>query len=140
MAESILVRKPGSVQRFTATVKSINVNELCAPDSSVHVYIKLFHRGALRFTSAVQKNVREAQWVDLNQSFECENNEPVFVEIHESRWTGSLFSDSVLGMFAVYPQDGKSVFESPIRWDVAEQNTTTRTGSGKVKMQLEKRS
>ena len=36
------------------------------------------------------------------------------------RWTGSLFSDSVLGMFAVYPQDGKSVFESPIRWDVAD--------------------
>jgi Zn-dependent protease with chaperone function len=131
---AILYRKDAPPNNLKVEIKAIMVDELCPEGKTVDTYLRIIQREKIRVETIKQDNVRAAAWADVGTPFDCEDGEPVFVEIWDSRLLSTVRGDSLIGLFAIYPRRGQSVYKAGIQWDVLERNTTVRAGTGKVKI------
>ncbi len=106
---------------------------LADADGTVDPYVRILREdGAFVAVTSTKKKVREQIWKNVRQIVRLEYGEPLFFEVWD--YNVGAYPDSLLGVVAVFPEEGKDVYENTIRWDVTDRRSLTRAGICKVKL------
>ncbi|MCH8242389.1 MAG: hypothetical protein IH897_07250 [Planctomycetes bacterium] len=131
-SKKILARRdPPKGEQFVK-FQLVLLKGLASKDNVVDAHLRFLNEnGSKLFQSSTQQQVRDAAWRNFDQAIRVQDGQPIFVEI----WDENTFSDSLLGLFVVYPSGQTTRYETEIIWNVHERKPPTiRVGIAKVKL------
>lgn len=130
--KQILARTTPAGDPQSVTIDVLLLKNLTAEGESTDPYVRVFVDDGVCLETVIQTNMeRDAAWANIVLPSRLIARQPIYFEVmdHNSLWT-----DSIVGAFAVDFQPNKNVYATPILWDVADRKQIARTGLAKVKL------